>query len=164
VVLDPVLRSSSGRELLDPEGVMLLRSRLLPVVDWITPNLDELGILTGEPVKSRGDMLPAAQRLQQMGDSLNVLATGGHLNPPDDLLLTASGEVHWLPGEYIASTSTHGTGCAFSSALLSLLVLGRHPRVAASEAKSYVAEAIRSAAPIGHGRGPLNHLWPLRAR
>lgn len=164
IVLDPVLRSSSGRELLDPAGVMLLCTRLLPLVDWITPNLDELSILTNRSVQTRADLLPAAQLLQNMGRSLNVLATGGHLDPPDDLLLMASGEAHWLRGEHIDSRSTHGTGCALSSALLSRIVLGDLPHDAALAAKQYVAEAIRSAIPLGHGHGPLNHLWPLKPR
>ncbi len=162
VVLDPVLRSSSGRELLDAAGVTVLRESLLPMVDWVTPNLDELGVLTGRPVKRREDVEEAAAALQGMGWELNVVVTGGHLNPPDDLLLPAEGEMLWLPGEQIVSRSTHGTGCAFSSALLSRLVLGDDAREAAVMAKRYVAEAIRTAGPIGKGLGPVNHLWPLR--
>jgi len=93
---------------------------------------------------------------------LNVVATGGHLIPPDDLLVRAGGEMDWLPGEQIVSRSTHGTGCAFSSALLSRLVLGDSTLGAAMMAKRYVAEAIRTAEPMGKGIGPVNHLWPLR--
>jgi hydroxymethylpyrimidine/phosphomethylpyrimidine kinase len=162
VVLDPVLRSSSGRELLDADGVAVMRKELLPLVDWVTPNLEELGVLTERLVKRREDMPDAAAALQGMGWELNVLATGGHLNPPDDLLLAADGEVSWLPGEQIVSRSTHGTGCAFSSALLSRLVLKDGMKDAAVMAKQYVAEAIRTAVPIGKGLGPLNLLWPLR--
>jgi hydroxymethylpyrimidine/phosphomethylpyrimidine kinase len=162
VVLDPVMRSSSGRELLDPEGVTMLRERLLPFVDWVTPNLDELGILSGLSVLIRDDLEGAARAVQSCGSNLNVLATGGHLNPPDDLLLTAGGEVHWLAGEQIVTRSTHGTGCALSSALLSRIVLGDDALSASVAAKRYVAEAMRSASPLGHGHGPINHLWPLR--
>jgi hydroxymethylpyrimidine/phosphomethylpyrimidine kinase len=176
VVLDPVLRSSSGRELLDAEGVAVMRESLLPLVDWVTPNLEELGVLTGREVRRREDMPDAALALQEMGWELNVLATGGHLNPPDDLLVTAGllvpaglvapaeGEMVWLPGEQRVSRSTHGTGCAFSSALLSRVVLGDGARDAAAGAKSYVAEAIRTAETMGRGIGPVNHLWPLRNR
>jgi hydroxymethylpyrimidine/phosphomethylpyrimidine kinase len=162
VVLDPVLRSSSGRELLEPAGLGLLRDGLLPLVDWVTPNLDELGMLTGCPVVRQEDLAGAARALQSRCGGLNVFATGGHLNPPDDLVLTAEDELRWLPGEQIASNSTHGTGCALSSALLSRLVLGDDAMTAAAAAKGYVAEAIRRAAPLGHGHGPVNHLWPLR--
>jgi hydroxymethylpyrimidine/phosphomethylpyrimidine kinase len=167
VVLDPVLRSSSGAELLDPAGTDVLRTRLLPLVDWVTPNLDELALLCGLPVAIREDLPVAArvlQRLNRSGSSvtpINVLATGGHLIPPDDLLLAADADAVWLPGEHLVSTSTHGTGCALSSALLCRLVLGDQPHDAAVAAKHYVAEAIRTAIPRGGGHGPLNHLWPL---
>ena len=162
VVLDPVLRSSSGRELLDAEGVSAMRESLLPLIDWVTPNLEELGVLTGQMVRRREDMPDAARALQEMGWELNVVATGGHLNPPDDLLVTAAGEMVWLPGEQRVSRSTHGTGCAFSSALLSRLVLGEVAKDAAERAKRYVAEAIGRAEAMGRGIGPVNHLWPLR--
>jgi hydroxymethylpyrimidine/phosphomethylpyrimidine kinase len=161
VVLDPVLRSSSGRELLDAAGVEVLRERLLPLVDWATPNLDELAILAGREVLKRDDLPEAAQLLQRSWPELNVLATGGHLNPPDDFLLTVNGEAKWLPGIQIDSTSTHGTGCALSSALLSGLILGKSPYEAAIAGKLYVAEAIRTARTLGHGHGPINHLWTL---
>lgn len=159
IVLDPVLRSSSGRELLDLAGVQQLRDRLLPLVDWITPNTDELSLLANHPVNRRDDIPKAAPILRQDNPQLNVFATGGHFNPPDDFLLTATGSATWLPGKHIDSTSTHGTGCALSSALLSRLVLGDTPEMATHVAKQYVAEAIRSAHPLGQGRGPLNHLW-----
>jgi hydroxymethylpyrimidine/phosphomethylpyrimidine kinase len=161
VVLDPVLRSSSGRELLEEEGVAVMRERLLPLVDWVTPNIDELGILTGRRVAERKDVPEAARTLQGQCAGLNVLATGGHLTPPDDFLLTTGGGTWWLPGARIDSASTHGTGCALSSALLCGLVEGKSGFEAAIGAKLYVAEAIRTAAGLGHGKGPLNHLWPL---
>ena len=164
IVLDPVLRSSSGRELLDDHGLDLLRSRLLPLVDWVTPNRDEVAALTGYPIPRREAMRRFAETLTKRvgGHTLNVLVTGGELEPPDDFLLTRSGEEHWLRGEHIATSSTHGTGCAYSSALLSRLVLGDGALAAAQAAKRYVAQALRSATPIGHGKGPMNHLWPLR--
>ena len=161
-VLDPVIRSSSGRELLSVEGVTALRGRLLPLVGWITPNLAELSQLTGRTVTNRGELEPAVRSLQREFPSLNVLATGGHLDRPDDLLLSADGEAQWFLGEKIKSSSTHGTGCAFSSALLSRLVQGDAAADAVRKAKEYVAEAIRTATPLGYGHGPLNHLWPLR--
>jgi hydroxymethylpyrimidine/phosphomethylpyrimidine kinase len=108
----------------------------------------------------------AAARLQaiaaQLGnDELNVVVTGGHLSRPDDFLLTATGAGNWLPGEKIITNATHGTGCAFSSALLCELISGRSPEEAVAAAKAYVAEALRSAYPIGKGKGPMNHLFPF---
>ncbi len=103
VVLDPVLRSSSGRELLEPSGVDLLRSDLLPLVDWVTPNLDELAALTGLPVESRCGYLccrsyPPVVTAGEETHRINVLVTGGHRDPPDDLLLPADGEPCLDPG------------------------------------------------------------------
>jgi hydroxymethylpyrimidine/phosphomethylpyrimidine kinase len=167
VVLDPVLRSTSGRELLDPAGVTLLRDRLLPQVDWITPNLAELAILSGVEAAARDDLPRACRALQTRtaqspdGHRLGIFATGGHLDPPDDFLLLPTGEGLWLPGSRVVTRSTHGTGCALSSAFLSRLVLGDAPRQAAHAAKLYVAAALRSAVPAGTGRGPMNHLWTL---
>ena len=164
VVLDPVVRSSSGRELLSPEGLALLRTRLLPRVTMVTPNLEELSALTGERVTTEEEMVVAARSLQRGYAGLAVLATGGHLDRPHDLLLTAEGAEHWLAGERVETLSTHGTGCAHSSALLSGLVRGQDVLEAAWSAKRYVETAMRTARPRGYGRGPLHHLWPLQTR
>ncbi|ACO32782.1 MULTISPECIES: bifunctional hydroxymethylpyrimidine kinase/phosphomethylpyrimidine kinase [Acidobacterium] len=158
VVLDPVLRSSSGRDLLDASGQTLLREQLLPQTGWITPNLDELAALTGLPVTNREQMRAAAEALAATA-GLRVAATGGHLDPPDDLLATPEGEAQWFPGRHLATRATHGTGCAFSSALLCRLVLGDSAEAAVAAAKQYVKEAMEAAYPIGRGRGPMHHLY-----
>jgi hydroxymethylpyrimidine/phosphomethylpyrimidine kinase len=164
IVLDPVIRSSSGRELLDEPGVQALRENLLPLVDWVTPNLEELAILSGEPVLRREDIPKACKALQAQaarkeGCRLGVIATGGHMDPPDDFVLTPEGETAWLPGERIVTRSTHGTGCAFSSAFLSRLVLGESAMEAARGAKLYVSEAMKRAEHRGHGTSGIRHLW-----
>jgi hydroxymethylpyrimidine/phosphomethylpyrimidine kinase len=163
VVLDPVLQSSSGAALLDAEGTALLRERLLGVVGWITPNLDELALLTGVAVRRKEQVPAAAERLARQAASAGnpgvaIVVTGGHLDRPDDYLLL-EGKGAWLPGERVETRSTHGTGCAFSSALLAQLVLGRPGSEAVEAAKRYVAGALRAAYPIGEGRGPLHHLF-----
>jgi hydroxymethylpyrimidine/phosphomethylpyrimidine kinase len=166
VVLDPILKSTSGRELLDPAAIPALRDRLLPLVDWITPNLAELAVLSGQPVAVREDIPHACNALQSATAAtrthpLGIFATGGHLDSPDDFLLTPGGDALWLPGERVLTDSTHGTGCALSSAFLSRLVLGDPPPEAALAAKRYVAGALRTAQKLGSGNGPMNHLWPL---
>jgi hydroxymethylpyrimidine/phosphomethylpyrimidine kinase len=166
VVLDPVLRSSSGRELLDPGGLEILREKLLKRVDWITPNLDELSVLIGTPVVRAEDVPQAAEKLRRLvrdfgNDRLNIVVTGGHLDPPDDYLLTAVGESLWISGERVETRATHGTGCAFSSALLCRLVAGDPPVLAVTGAKDYVTAALRAAYPVGQGKGPMNHLYRM---
>src|SRR5258708_814311 len=125
VVLEAGMRSSSGAALLDAEGTALLRERLLGVVGWITPNLDELALLTGVEVRTREQVPAAAERLARQAASIGnpglaIVVTGGHLDRPDDYLLL-NGQGSWLPGERVETRSTHGTGCAFSSALLAAL-------------------------------------------
>jgi hydroxymethylpyrimidine/phosphomethylpyrimidine kinase len=159
IVLDPVIRSSSGAELLSQEGVRKLRDELLPQVGWVTPNLDELAALTGEGGVTRENVPDLAGRLAAMTPGLNVVVTGGHLYPPDDFLLTADGptqgQAQWLPGRRIETTSTHGTGCVFSSALLCRLVLGDLSADAVANAKAWVTQALETAVPLGKGRGPV---------
>jgi hydroxymethylpyrimidine/phosphomethylpyrimidine kinase len=161
VVLDPVLRSSSGRDLLDSEGVAALRELLLPRVGWVTPNVDELSVLAGVPVSDRDSVGWTATLLRMRYEGLNIVVTGGHLDPPDDFLLTSGGEEQWFPGTRIESSATHGTGCAFSSALLAEVILGHSPIEAVTNAKNYVREAMLAAPRLGHGRGPLHHLYRL---
>src|SRR5207245_117404 len=90
VVLDPVLRSSSGMALLSPEGIQVLKERLLRVADVITPNIDEAAQLAGIPVRNLAEMEEAARQLQQ-GGAQNVIITGGHLDPPVDLVRSSNG-------------------------------------------------------------------------
>jgi hydroxymethylpyrimidine/phosphomethylpyrimidine kinase len=167
VVLDPVVRSSSGRELLSPAGVDRLRSELLPLIAWITPNSDELAALTEIPHVFRDKVADAAIRLQELArgagnSNLHVIATGGHFEKPDDLLLLPDGSAQWLEGERVETQSTHGTGCAFSSALLCQLIHGAEPLSAAKSAKEYVTAALKAAYPVGHGKGPMHHLFMRR--
>jgi hydroxymethylpyrimidine/phosphomethylpyrimidine kinase len=166
IVLDPVLRSTSGTPLIDPNGIRVIREELLHRVGWITPNTHELAILTGEDSVLREKVPAAAARLREMAGrsgnhELNVVVTGGHLDRPDDFLLTVAGDQIWLSGERIETNSTHGTGCAFSSALLCGLISGLGPSDAVAAAKAYVTEALRSAYPVGKGKGPMNHLFRL---
>ena len=165
VVLDTVLISSSGTPLLDEEGVLHLREKLLSHVSWITPNWAELAILAGLEVSSLAGAEDALHALGKRYPHLHAIATGGDQEGrPVDLLRTADGEIHVFTGERVYTTSTHGTGCAFSSALLSCLVLGETPVASVAKAKKYVEGALRYAPGVGHGRGPMDLLWPLRRR
>jgi hydroxymethylpyrimidine/phosphomethylpyrimidine kinase len=161
VVLDPVIRSSSGGELLDGEGLEALRRRLLPLVDWITPNRDELSQLSGLGATTELEVEKAAATLQKVYPQLGVIVTGGDADG-SDLVLPVGEKPVWLRNARVVSNATHGTGCAFSSAFLCGLVEGLDAPASATRAKEYVTEAIRRAVPIGHGKGPMNLLWPLR--
>ena len=167
IVLDPVLRSSSGAVLLDGAGQEVLVKRLLPLADVITPNVDEAAALAGvEPVATDApweEVLPRlramAGRLRELG-SRAVVITGGHLKPANDYLLygTAGSAIEEVfPGVHLESRSTHGTGCAFATALACQLARGNTLPEAVRAAKEYVRKAIAAAYPLGKGSGPINH-------
>ncbi len=164
IVLDPVLRSSSGHSLLDSDGLRSLRSRLLPLVTCTTPNVDELFLLAQAreltpPLTSPDAIAAAASVLTQHIPHLAVIATGGHLAQPDDYVLAPGQPGALLAGEWVDTRATHGTGCAYSSALLCGLVAGLPLLDAARAAKRYVTEALRAAQPIGRGGGSMHHLY-----
>ena len=164
VVLDPVFVSSSGRELLSPAGVDLLCERLLPLVNWVTPNRSELARLVGRAITQRQQVEADARELGRRYPGLNIVVTGGDAETPDDYIAQADGESHWLAGTHIESAATHGTGCAFSSALLCGLVAGEKANAGAQLAKDYVSKAIGTATRRGSGKGPMNLLWPLEPK
>jgi hydroxymethylpyrimidine/phosphomethylpyrimidine kinase len=158
VVLDPVIRSSSGAELLDQPGV--LKKWLLPLATVVTPNIAEAEVLAGMPVRSVDEMKAAAEQLQRLG-AQNVVITGGHLPANTDLLRMTSGEEHEFSAPRIDSTSTHGTGCTFATAVACNLALGKGMKQSVSEAKEFVRRAILAAYPVGKGNGPVNQLYRL---
>jgi hydroxymethylpyrimidine/phosphomethylpyrimidine kinase len=163
VVLDPILKSSSGADLLDAAGTKLLIERLLPLAEVITPNLDEAGVLTGMAVTNLDQMHEAAARLHSLG-AANVVVTGGHLEKAIDLLSfkTARGtEQEIFKADRQRSNSTHGTGCAFATALACHLAQGRGLPEAVLLSKVYVSAAIANAHPLGKGVGPLHHLYRM---
>jgi hydroxymethylpyrimidine/phosphomethylpyrimidine kinase len=163
VVLDPILKSSSGADLLDAAGTKLLRERLLPLAEVITPNLDEAGVLTGMVVTNLDQMHEAAARLHSLG-AANVVVTGGHLEKAIDFLIfkTARGtEQEIFKADRQRSNSTHGTGCAFATALACHLAQGRGLPEAVLLSKVYVSAAIANAIPLGKGVGPLHHLYRM---
>lgn len=155
VVLDPVLKSSSGAGLISKDGLQILKERLLALASVITPNAEEAAVLAGMNVHTVDDMGAAALRLRRMGVR-NVIVTGGHLDPPVDVIsLDRSNSFATLTGTRIAVRSTHGTGCAFSTALACRLGLGKNLTAAAQAAKSYVEAALKTAPLVGRGVGPV---------
>jgi len=163
IVLDPILRSSSGADLIDSAGVKLMCERLIPLCDVITPNIDEAAVLTGAKVADPEDMKVAAAKLHEMGAAA-IVVTGGHLDKALDLLSFKA--KHGLAQEIFKaerqrSNSTHGTGCAFATAMACHLALDRGLAEATLLAKTYVTAAIANGQPLGKGTGPVNHLYRM---
>lgn len=154
VVLDPIIKSSSGADLIEKNGIEILKQKLLNQAAVITPNLNEAATLTGLEVTNREQMEQAAERLQQMG-ARTVIVTGGHLDVPVDLVLPRGRSATLLEGKRIASASTHGTGCAFSSAIACGLAKGKSVIEAARAAKRYVENELQKPKMMGAGVGPV---------
>jgi len=159
-VLDPVLRATSGMELLDADGLAYLKEHLLGRVRLVTPNVIEAAELTGLNVENVEGMRAAARKLVEMGAKAAVV-TGGHLDKPADVLFDGA-EFETFVGDRIKPDNTHGTGCTFASAIAANLALGRQLHDAVVLSKAYVTEAIRKAYAVGPGRMPLNHLYRMQ--
>jgi len=163
IVLDPILKSSSGASLLDSTGVRLMSEKLLPLATVVTPNGDEASSLTAMPVTNVEQMRAAAAKLHTMGAAA-VVITGGHLEKAIDLLSFTTNrgiEQEIFKSDRQRSTSTHGTGCAFATAVTCHLAQGRGLPEAVLLAKAYVSAAIVHAQPLGRGIGPVHHLYRM---
>ena len=163
IVLDPILKSSSGAALLDGPGTKLLIERLIPLADVVTPNVEEATAITGIKVRDLEEMKGAAAKLHEMGASA-VVVTGGHLDKAIDLLSygTKRGiEQEIFKAERQRSNSTHGTGCAFATAMACHLALDRGLAEATLLAKTFVTAAISNGQTLGKGTGPVHHLYRM---
>lgn len=157
VVLDPVLKSTSGTPLLEKKGITELRDALLPRVDVVTPNMEEASILARMAVTDLPSMKAAARAIHDMG-ARAVVVTGGHLgNRAVDVVYDGT-RTAIFDSTKIVSANTHGIGCTFSTALACQLSRGVALAEAVDGAKRYVSRAVSHVSRIGRGAGPLNHL------
>ncbi|HLH43570.1 MAG TPA: bifunctional hydroxymethylpyrimidine kinase/phosphomethylpyrimidine kinase [Bryobacteraceae bacterium] len=157
LVVDTVMASKNGAPLLDRGARTAVLDKLAPLAFLLTPNLDEAEALTSTRVRDLDGMARAAEKLVSAG-AKNVLVKGGHLDgDPVDLLLASSGEYRQFGARRAATRHTHGAGCTYSAAITAQLALGQPLTEAIACAKSFITEAIRRAAGLGRGAGPLNH-------
>ena len=162
LVVDPVMVSKSGVNLLNPNAVAALVSDLLPLASIATPNIPEAEVLAGMTISTDDDMRAAARRIQALGPGI-VVVKGGHRDgPPIDLVYDGSTFLP-LEGTRIETRNTHGTGCTFSAAIAALLTRGLSPVEAIRYAKRYVELAIHHGVEVGKGYSPVNHAIPLPA-
>jgi len=177
-VVDPVVRSTSGYDLIDDDALAALVAELMPLARVLTPNIPEAERITGLRIEDEEGMRHAARVMREMG-ARAVLVKGGHLkNRESDAaeggasdergheleslptaldLLDDEGRVTLFRGEWIETTSTHGTGCTLSAAIAACLGRGLSLEESVAAAKHFVADAIRQAPGLGHGHGPVNH-------
>jgi phosphomethylpyrimidine kinase len=166
VVVDTVIRSTSGYDLIDEDAIGALIERLLPLADVITPNMAEAERLTGLEAQDLDGMKRAARRIHEMSaapKSLRtarraVLVKGGHMKDEATDVLFDGHEFQIFRAPKIATRETRGTGCTLSSAIAALLARGCDIPEAVARAKQYLSEILRVAPDLGRGARPLNHM------
>ncbi|MFB2876412.1 bifunctional hydroxymethylpyrimidine kinase/phosphomethylpyrimidine kinase [Floridanema aerugineum] len=162
LVVDPVMVSRAGAQLIDDAAVVCLREQLIPQAKIVTPNRYEAQMLGGWEIKSLADMQEAAKGIHKLGAQA-VLVKGGGMS--GDL----RGVDVWFDGEQlltlttslVETTNTHGTGCTLAAAIAANLAQGKDLLTAVQLAKDYVTTALKSALSIGKGQGPVGHFFPL---
>lgn len=155
LVVDPVVMSTSGAQLLEPGGIGTLRDELLPRARLVTPNLAEAALLTGLRVEDRAGMEVAAHALVAAGCGA-ALVTGGHLEGDvvADCLVVGSGDAVWMEASRIHGGGAHGTGCVLSAAVTARLTRGEDLVAACHAAVAFVRAAIAAGGPAGVDPGP----------
>jgi hydroxymethylpyrimidine/phosphomethylpyrimidine kinase len=163
IVLDPVMISKSGCNLLQPSAMKALSTMLLPLASIITPNLPEAEALTNMVIADIEAMKKAAILLHNMGPKY-VLIKGGHLKDASTDILYDGNNFHFFEAKRIMTKNTHGTGCTLSSAIAANLALGLDIAMAVETSKKYITTAIEHSLDIGQGVGPTNHFYDLYRR
>lgn len=167
-VVDPVMRATSGDDLIDDDAVSSLVSELFPLARLVTPNIPEAERLTGLSIRDEQTMRVAASQIRQMG-ARAVLVKGGHLarqSAGDNRqeaaarleavdVLDDEGRITTLRDEMIAGGEVHGSGCTLSAAIAAGLGNGLTLEAAVQAAKRFVTEVIRRSPKLGRGARPL---------
>jgi len=158
VILDPVMVAKGGAKLIDDRAIKLLKEKLIKKVLLITPNIPEAEILTKTKIKSKEDMIFAANKLIEFG-ARNVLIKGGHLNSKivQDILVSKT-DIKIFSSQRYKTKNTHGTGCTLSSAIATFLSCGKTIKKSCELGIKYVNSAIKTNPRYGKGHGPINHL------
>jgi hydroxymethylpyrimidine/phosphomethylpyrimidine kinase len=172
LVVDPVMVSRTGAQLIDDAAVKTLCDRLLPLATLITPNRYEAQILSGRDISGRDisgrdihtleDMTEAAKEIRQRYGGTVLVKGGGMVGDCCGVDVWWDGDrLEVLKTEWVNTTDTHGTGCTLAAAIAANLALGLTPFDAVQQAKVYVTHALHHALRIGRGQGPVGHFYPL---
>lgn len=161
LVVDPVVRSTSGFDLIDDSALDALIENLFPLAAIITPNIPEAERISKMKIRSADDISIAAEIMQKLG-ARHVLIKGGHAETGEGEIRKAvdhlfiDDKFHFFEADYIDTTATHGTGCTLAAAIAANLALGRDLVDSVRLAKEFVTEAIRTAPGLGKGNSPIN--------
>jgi hydroxymethylpyrimidine/phosphomethylpyrimidine kinase len=161
LVVDPVMVSRTGSQLIDDAAIATLCTALIPKAAVLTPNRYEAQILAAMKIHTLADMETAAKTIHRLG-ARAVLVKGGGLERDRGVDVWFDGDrLERLQTELVDTPNTHGTGCTLSAAIAANLALGHDPLEATHLAKAYVTTALRHSLSIGKGQGPVGHFFPL---
>ncbi|MGH7829225.1 MAG: bifunctional hydroxymethylpyrimidine kinase/phosphomethylpyrimidine kinase [Candidatus Binatia bacterium] len=158
LVVDPVMVAKSGDILLREDAIEILRSKLIPLAEIVTPNLPEAERLTSMQLGSNKDLREAARRIIDLG-AKSVVIKGGHRRGPATDLFYDGRNFRELAAPRIRTPHTHGTGCTFSAAIAAYLAGGDDLEKAIVHAKRYITQAIRKGFAVGSGQSPVHHFY-----
>lgn len=162
VVVDPVMVASSGSALMKSSALQTLTEDLLPMATLVTPNIPEAQTLSGMTIRSKEDMIAAAEKIGK-ACRCAVLLKGGHSVSDANDLLFAEGKPIWFAGKRISNPNTHGTGCTLSSAIAANLAKGFPLEESIRRSKAYISGALSAMLDLGKGSGPMNHAFDLQS-
>ena len=163
IVVDPVMVATSGAKLINDDAVSVLKEKLLPLSDIVTPNIPEAEVLSGIEIKTEEDMTAAAEIIGKLYHCAVLLKGGHQLNDANDLLYS-QGVCRWFYGKRIHNPNTHGTGCTLSSAIASNLAKGFSMNESVRRAKEYISGALLAMLDLGAGSGPMNHAFDIKGK
>lgn len=163
LVVDPVMVSRAGVQLIDDRAVTSLKELLLPQASIVTPNIYEAQILSQQKISNVEEMKQAAIAIHQhLGVKVVLIKGGGLINDANSTDVWFDGNNWELLNEARINTkNTHGTGCTLSAAIAANLGLGKDLLTAVKEAKQYVTIALQNSLDIGRGSGPVGHFFPI---
>jgi hydroxymethylpyrimidine/phosphomethylpyrimidine kinase len=167
-VVDPVVRSTSGFDLIDDNALQSLIKHLFPLAKIITPNIPEAERITGLKIENESDIRQAAKIMQSFG-AKNVLIKGGHFQGKRDKgkgkasgfkasdFLFIGDELFVFEADFIETNSTHGTGCTLAAAIAANLANGKSLAESVAKSKEFVTQAIKTSPNLGKGNPSVNH-------
>ncbi|MFB9906063.1 bifunctional hydroxymethylpyrimidine kinase/phosphomethylpyrimidine kinase [Allokutzneria oryzae] len=164
-VVDPVAASMHGDPLLHADALDALRDELFPMATLVTPNLDEVRLLTGVDVRTRDQLADAARAVHALGPQWTLIKSGHLTEDPEcvDLLFDGT-EFYELPGARFDTPHTHGGGDTMASAITSALARGASVLDAVRFGKRFVQRAVAHSYPLGAGVGPVSTFWRVSTK
>ena len=156
--------AKGGKKLINNEAISILKNKLLPKADLITPNIPEAEVLTISKISTIQDVISAGNRLLELG-ARNVLIKGGHLNSKNiqDVFINKN-EIKIFKSKKINTKNSHGTGCTLSSAITTYFSCGKTLKKSCEMAIKYVNHSLRTQPNLGKGHGPVNHLNSIQIK